>query len=82
LKHYKEDHGHCRVSRYHNVSLGTRVNKNRTDYLHKIEGKQSPLTEERIHLLESIGFKWLIKKRRPQQRDHSGDGEDDEIIES
>ena len=61
---YKAEHGNCLVpQRYSkNKALGTWVDKQRTQYRLRREGKQTPLTEERIKLLDEVGFVWSVKK--------------------
>lgn len=44
-----------------NLALGTWVRNQRCHYWAKKRGKKSPMTEERIQKLESIGFQWNIK---------------------
>ena len=54
------EHGHCRVPiRYKdNLSLGCWVGRQRQDYRKRKEGKVSPMADDRINLLEKIGFVW------------------------
>lgn len=76
LKVYKAEHGHCNVPQHYHLDkrLGKWCNKNRTDYNGYQKEKKSPMTLERITLLESIGFQWLVKKRNPANQ--SGEEED------
>ncbi|KAL3795510.1 hypothetical protein ACHAWO_007304 [Cyclotella atomus] len=57
LVEFKEAHGHCNVPQRYaaNVELGRWVKDQRT---FKVKGK---LNQERIELLEEIGFQWKIK---------------------
>lgn len=72
LKKYKEEHNHCNVpARYNkNRKLGIWVSAQRQQY--KILNTQSesskarrsaPLTQERIDLLNKLGFTWSIRSR-------------------
>ena len=60
LCEYKVQFGHCVVP--HNYSannkLGKWVSTQRSKYKLRLEGKPSPMTEERILVLNGIGFKW------------------------
>jgi hypothetical protein len=70
---YKEEHGHCNVpARYaRNRRLGIWVSAQRQQYkiLHQAHADSSkprrsaPLTQERIDLLNAIGFTWTIRSR-------------------
>ena len=64
LVEYEAEHGNCLVpQRYSkNKALGTWVGKQRTQYRLRREGKQTPLTEDRIKLLDEVGFVWSVKK--------------------
>jgi hypothetical protein len=57
LVEFKEAHGHCNVPQRYaaNVELGRWVKDQRT---FKVKGK---ISQERIELLEEIGFQWKIK---------------------
>ena len=61
---YKAEHGNCLVPQHYpdNKALGKWVDKQRTQYRLRREGKQTPLTEERIKLLDEVGFVWSVKK--------------------
>ena len=63
LKAYKNKYGNCNVSRgwKENEKLGRWVNKQRQQYRLLQEGKKSQMTEERIKLLDSIGFQWSLR---------------------
>ena len=64
LLEYKDEHKNCLVPRDYskNKALGTWVGKQRTQYRLRREGKQTPLTEDRIKLLDEVGFVWSVKK--------------------
>ena len=57
---YKAEHGNCLVPQHYpeNKALGKWVDTQRTQYSLRIEGKHSHLTEERIKLLNEVGFEW------------------------
>ena len=63
---YKNKHGNCLVpQRYSkNKALGRWVNKQRTQYRLRREGKQTPLTEDRIKLLDEVGFVWRVNGKK------------------
>ena len=77
LKQYKQQYGDCLVPNKYaeNPPLGTWVMHQRAQYRKLREGKPSPMTEERVEALESIGFVWSISKTtasadlRSQQED-------------
>lgn len=64
LKQYKQQYGDCLVPNKYaeNPPLGTWVMHQRAQYRKLREGKPSPMTEERVEALESIGFVWSISK--------------------
>jgi len=58
---FKEEHGHCAVTRKADKSLGIWTQKQRKLYRERQAGKLSKaLTPERIDLLNSIGFEWEV----------------------
>ena len=59
LKEYKSKHQHCNV---HQKSgpLGAWVAKQRYEYLRKQKKEPSQMTDDRIKLLEEIGFNWTL----------------------
>ena len=65
LEDFKQENGHCdvRVRSKQNPSgsLGRWVEKQRSQYHLKSEGKASKITDEQINKLESIGFKWRVR---------------------
>ena len=64
LREFEVKFGHCRVSRQYaaNPKLGQWVSRQRSNYRLYKEGKPSPMTEERIRALESVGFDWETSK--------------------
>ena len=60
LSEYKQEYGHLLVpKRYRdNPTLGNWVNKTRQQYKHYLNNKPSSMTQERIDLLDKIGFVW------------------------
>eukprot|EP01082_Thalassiosira_pseudonana_P008833 g8000.t1 g8000 contig26:769027-769882(-) len=60
LKQYKEREGHVDVPQ-RKGALGIWVVTQRKDYKKRKAGKQSPLDDNRIQLLEGLGFKWRMK---------------------
>lgn len=57
LEQYKEIYGHCNVPSRHGP-LGRWVEDQRKNYRSFKEGKSSPMTDDRIRLLQAIGFLW------------------------
>jgi hypothetical protein len=57
---YKEQYQDCNVPKKfkRNLLLGTWVRNQRYQYVAKKRGKKSPITEERIEQLNSVGFQW------------------------
>jgi hypothetical protein len=57
---YCKQQGHCQVPHTHaqNPSLARWVKRQRYQYKLKMEGKSSTMTDERITVLENIGFVW------------------------
>eukprot|EP00934_Nitzschia_sp_Nitz4_P004095 Nitzschia sp. Nitz4//scaffold29_size155292//152139//153152//NITZ4_002692-RA/size155292-processed-gene-0.32-mRNA-1//1//CDS//3329546550//4085//frame0 len=60
LKAFREQRGHCCVPHTfdENPSLARWVKRQRYQYKLKNEGKASTMTDERITLLENVGFVW------------------------
>ena len=60
LRQYKREHGHTNVPRHYsaNLKLGRWVDTQRTSYRLLKSGKPSPLTQERVDVLNGIGFEW------------------------
>jgi len=69
LQEFKREHGHVLVPQHYakNRRLGKWVNRQRTEYGLMKRGKASQLNEERIKLLNEIGFSWITQKgpRKP-----------------
>ena len=62
LATYSEEHGNCDVPRKHE-SLGRWVAEQRSEYKKKAGDKKSAMTEEKINMLNAIGFDWSINKK-------------------
>ena len=63
---YKNNHGDCNVPRRFKESkqLGEWVATQRTQYKKFKDGKPSHMTQERIDMLEEIGFEWIVRGKR------------------
>ena len=57
---YRKQRGHCQVPQHfnENESLARWVKRQRYQYKIQQEGKSSTMTDERITVLENIGFIW------------------------
>ena len=57
---FRRIHGHCHVphSYKENAPLAQWVKRQRYQYKQKLEGKRSTLSDERVKLLDNIGFIW------------------------
>jgi hypothetical protein len=67
LKAFKAVHGHTKVPQHYqeNKPLGKWVTKQRYSHTLKLAGEKTGLTDERIAMLNEIGFEWnVIKTRR------------------
>lgn len=66
LQSFKSMHGHCLVpNRYgENPALGSWVSIQRHQYKLMISQKPSSMTNERVNLLDSIGFQWSARDPR------------------
>ena len=63
LKVYKNETGTCKVPRnYHDSKLAFWAKAQVTQYRNGKEGKKPCLTEERIKLLEDLGFDWGVPR--------------------
>jgi hypothetical protein len=63
LKKYKEEKGTCKVPyNYHDIKLVQWTKGQITQYRNGQEGKKPSLTQERIKLLEDIGFDWGVPR--------------------
>ena len=65
LCQYKAENNNTMVPKKYskNQALGTWVRNQRCQYMAKVRGKPSPITDERIRKLESIGFAWTPFQR-------------------
>ena len=63
LEEFVELNGHADVPAKH-PSLGKWVENQRTQFRMRNQGLKSPMNEERIQQLESIGFKWKIGSKQ------------------
>lgn len=65
---YREEHGHCNASRYDakNKSLGKWVNHQRVFYNKWTQGEKTQMTENKIAMLNRIGFRWGKTRAEPQ----------------
>mmetsp|Transcript_44027 Transcript_44027/g.44536 ORF Transcript_44027/g.44536 Transcript_44027/m.44536 type:complete len:479 (-) Transcript_44027:156-1592(-) len=65
LKKFKVGHGHCSVPSLYpdDQKLGRWVSQQRHNYKLKLNGKNSPMTDDRVFALNSIGFTWASGKR-------------------
>jgi len=61
MQKYREAHGDCLVRRGH-PTLGEWVSTQRKQYSIWTKGKKSAITQERIDLLNGIGFEWVLRK--------------------
>ena len=62
---FREREGHCLVPNRYKLdrSLGQWVSAQRRQYKQMRNGEDTPMTEERAKLLESVGFKWATLER-------------------
>ena len=63
LKAYKEIHGNCMVPTHcrENPQLGRWVHTQRHQRRLQLRGKKSCMTDERVQLLDSLGFSWDVR---------------------
>jgi hypothetical protein len=63
LKRYRAENGDCLVpTKYaENPALGRWVSTQRAQYKLMQEGKPTTMTQERVHLLEHLGFVWRLQ---------------------
>jgi hypothetical protein len=68
LKAYRGTNGHCRVPAQYepNKALGNWVNKVRTKYTWRGQGKKSSLTDTRISELDSLGIDWRLRTKKKE----------------
>lgn len=71
LKQYKMSHGDCNVptSYTEDYTLRDWVRKQRLEYKKVASGVHSALTQERISMLEDVGFDWENPRKRKKQQD-------------
>lgn len=64
LKEYKENYGHCNLASHdpRHAQLSTWAKCQRRQYKLFQTGETSNMTEERISVLNSIGFKWSVRQ--------------------
>jgi hypothetical protein len=60
LKVFAKIHGHCKVPKGYQVDpeLANWVRNQRLEYANQLRGKRSRMTQDRVDLLNSMGFKW------------------------
>eukprot|EP00550_Attheya_septentrionalis_P007695 CAMPEP_0198281856 /NCGR_PEP_ID=MMETSP1449-20131203/1736_1 /TAXON_ID=420275 /ORGANISM="Attheya septentrionalis, Strain CCMP2084" /LENGTH=1094 /DNA_ID=CAMNT_0043977825 /DNA_START=130 /DNA_END=3414 /DNA_ORIENTATION=- len=72
LKQFKQEHGDCLVPKsYENQELARWVRKQRELGKWRMDGKPSPMTDERMELLESLGFAFSVRmdqRKYPKNR--------------
>jgi hypothetical protein len=78
LKQFKVDHGHVNVPTNYspNAKLGTWAHHQRRQYRKWKNDQPNHITNERVDLLESIGFVW--SPRQQEDHDHNDDNDDDD----
>lgn len=69
LRDFKDKHGHCRVPKTYaeNPQLAIWVKCQRRQFKLYSEGKDSNMTNERIHKLKRLGFVFTPRKQQQQQ---------------
>lgn len=77
LKTFRAKHGDCLVPQRYppNPQLGTWVNTQRRHYKLMKDGKHSSMTEDRVQLLEDMGFVWVTSRGAPPLKKRSGKNE-------
>lgn len=75
LVKYKEERGDCLVPYVYepNKKLGLWVDSQRKDYKLFLAGRKVAMTEEKVKLLERIGFVWSVKHRSCRKLPKKGD---------
>lgn len=70
LKQYKEKHGDCQVPTHYpeNPKLGRWTHTQRHQRRLQLKGKKSCITNERIALLDQLGFSWEVRPAMEQPR--------------
>jgi hypothetical protein len=61
LAKFKEEHGHTNVPQRNNT-LGQWVNTQRKNLVYREKGKRSHITQQRMDMLNEIGFDWVQDK--------------------
>ena len=76
---FKEQNGHCNVPKNYKLDqeLGAWVRNQRTQYMNLKKGKKSPMSNDRIVLLEKIGFQWILRcsSKRSNAMSQEGTGD-------
>jgi hypothetical protein len=73
LEKYVEQHGNCRVPKgyVHDQELANWVRNQRLEFAHLQRGKKTRMTQDRIDILNGMGFKWstdaTYREKRPEQ---------------
>ena len=69
LRAYRDIHGDCNVPTHNkdNPSLGHWVNTQRKEYRIWSAGKRSTMNQERVKMLEDIGFAWNLQRHAKAQ---------------
>lgn len=75
LRSFCSTHGDCLVPRNYviNPGLGAWVHNQRTQYKLLTEGKHSRITEERVELLQALGFVWNTREMMPLIENEHGE---------
>ena len=73
LREYKEEEGNCNIPQKQG-RLGRWVAKQRKLYRKREDGEQTPLTDERVAALESIGFVWDGSEAKRMNSINTNDG--------
>jgi hypothetical protein len=70
LKLYKEKHGDCQVPTHYaeNPKLGRWTHTQRHQRRLQVKGKKSCITNERVALLDQLGFSWEVRPALEQVR--------------
>mmetsp|Transcript_384 Transcript_384/g.834 ORF Transcript_384/g.834 Transcript_384/m.834 type:complete len:531 (+) Transcript_384:441-2033(+) len=82
LLKFRREHGHCRVPHGYapNRKLSWWVMNQRAQFAHRNQGKKTWLTDDRIQLLNDIGFIWTPHLKRSsggKKKETSSPGEED-----
>jgi predicted RNA-binding protein YlxR (DUF448 family) len=63
LRQFMAQHGHLNVTTTH-AELGEFVSRQRNDYRKRLDGLQSPMTDEKCQILTELGFNFDVGQRR------------------